>query len=145
MYFPVFEYPDNTPSLKLNKEEQAELAEINTELASLGHKKLQIIRSAAKRQGIAADKLSDLKSESGRPFVEEKIEKTFKLAVVRKESEILEVAYLCFEPQNGCGWVKGNPEYKNYDDIGFLSGSAGTEYYCKICGKTLGRKIYKRS
>jgi hypothetical protein len=145
MQFPVFEYPDNTPALKLNKEEQTGLAEINTEIASLEHKKLQLVRSAAKRQGIIADKLSDLKSESGQPFVEEENEKIFKLAMVKKGSEILEIAYLCLNPHNSCGWVKGNPEYKNYDDIGFLSGSAGTEYYCKICGKFLGKKVYRRS
>jgi hypothetical protein len=32
-----------------------------------------------------------------------------------------------------------------YDEIGPLSGSSGTEYYCNLCGDSIGRMVFKRS
>ncbi len=156
-HFPVFEYPDKAPPLKLDKKEKNDLAILNVEMATAARKKLEIIRGAARRQGIIADKLDDLKSESGQPFVEEKTKRSFfgqnfRIAVVRMDVSIAEktlpvveeTAYLCKAlyscggEKDSCGWVKGNPRHENYDDIGPLSGSAGVRYYCKICGKLIG-------
>jgi hypothetical protein len=60
----------------------------------------------------------------------------------KRQFYIADSAYFC---NMGCNWVLGVPETGNYDDIGFLSGSAGVNFYCKICGMHIGQKIYKRS
>jgi hypothetical protein len=156
--FPVFMPPDNSPSLKLGKKEQAEMAALNAKMGELSAKKLDLIRDSARRQGLIADKLQDLKSESGNPFIEEKPRSKgfggegYRIAVVKgKFGNAEEAAYLCEEmysfgkDSSGCGWVRGNPRTENYDDIGVLSGSAGVNYYCKICGRLIGRDVHVRS
>lgn len=120
-------------------------------------KKRLYLREIARKKGIIAEKLEDLKSECGRPFLEEKGIGDCKRAVVKKDTTFGplknfspltgETAYLCqdmysiFSKENtpdGCGWVKGKPYEKKYDEIGVLSGSRGIRYYCRICGKQIG-------
>jgi hypothetical protein len=156
--FPVFMFPDNSPQLKLNKKEQAEMVVLNTEAETIAQRRLDIVRGAARRLGIIADKMEDLKSESGNPFVEDRSriiglgENGYRAAVVRGYlGSVEEAAYLCEEMYSsggggsGCRWVKGNPQTENYDNIGALSGSAGVNYYCKICGQLIGRDVNVRS
>ena len=146
--FPVFMPPDNCPSLRLNKGEQAEISALNEKMEELIIKKLDLIRSSARRQGLTSDNLNDLRSENGNPFIEEKVgdkgfgRNGYRIAVTKKEAgKIRETAYLCRNSEgDGCGWVRGNPRIENYNDIGVLSGSAGVNYYCKICGRFIGKE-----
>jgi len=118
-------------------------------------KKRLYLREIAREKGIIAEKLEDLKSECGRPFLEEKGNSwqrhDCKRAVVKKDATFgpltMETAYLCQDmysifskedTPDGCGWVKGKPHEKKYDEIGVLSGSRGIRYYCRICGKRIG-------
>lgn len=50
-------------------------------------------------------------------------------------------AYECPE----CGIVKGRYKTEEHDDRRNLAGTAGEEYFCRICGKMLGRYIWGHS
>lgn len=155
----AFDPPDKA-SLKLSKQEKAALAALNVEIEVILRKRKELFRASAKRQGIIAKQLAELKSESGQSFVEEeKVRQTFsgrayQKAVVKEKTSlgpyISEVAYLCRNPYVGeekdsCGWVKGSPVAQDYNNISFLSGSAGVKYFCKICGQLIGEEIHIQS
>jgi hypothetical protein len=143
--FPIFMPEDKAPSLKLNKEELSEMAAINSEGEILVQKRLILVRSAAKRQDLIAERLKDLKSQTGGKFIAQKRKerpyKEIRTAIVRENSIIVDNAYFCM----GCNWVLGVPRTEDYDNIGFLSGSAGVNFYCKICGMKIGRFVTIRS
>lgn len=120
---------------------------------------LALLRKAAGKNGILAQNLSDLKSKSGEPFREEKEsgrrwgDDGYQMAIAGTGFKA-ETAYLCREMRlfkspddkgEGCGWVKGEPVKKRYHDIGPLSGSAGTRFFCRICGQQIGETVTRRS
>ncbi len=140
--FPV---PLDKSSLVLNEDEKAELAKLNREIARLQTERISKLREFARQKGITAARLEDLKSECGQPFIEDESGFSYRRATAKGEGKShreLEIAYLCASPylmkgedEYTCGWVKGNVIRKKYDEIGLMSGSAGTRYFCKICGK----------
>ncbi len=52
-----------------------------------------------------------------------------------------ERAYSC----PNCDFVPGEPLKRKYDEIDVLSGSAGYEHLCRVCGVKLGRTVMMRS
>ncbi len=161
-----FDPPDEAP-LILSEEDQKILNGLTAQNLVVQHRVVEFQRECARKQGVIAQRLEDLKSKSGQPFKEEARtsfgfrHKDYRRAVVKKKilkgllagkSLTIESAYLCRSPYlaltsksrkkdpDSCGWVKGNPVSKDYDNIGFLSGSAGIRYYCKICGKLIGEE-----
>jgi len=80
------------------------------------------IRKEARERGIIADELPGLKDEDGNPFTQES------------------TYYNCynFTSRHGCGYVKGSPRRERYNDIGFLRGSTGFKFYCRVCGQKTG-------
>lgn len=147
-------FSDENP-LILDEEEQKTIAVLSQKASAIQRKVILFLREAARKKGIISDTLEGLESKSGKPFVEEKKGKSFfghdyRRAVVMGDpvgklpAVPIETAYFCrspFSPQkdaDSCGWVKGQPIGKSYDDIGFLSGSAGIRYHCKICGQMIG-------
>lgn len=42
-------------------------------------------------------------------------------------------------------WIQGAPSAAPYDNLGPLSGSAGWNLSCRICGRDIGRLVEKRS
>ncbi len=138
--------------LGLDEKEKETLVAFDLEMLAIQKKKIAYLREIAREKGITASNLEDLKSESGESFREEKSDNRtwgheYRSAVVLRapggSPHIAEMAYLCHSPYlkddpDSCGWVKGIPVEKEYNDIGFLSGSAGVRYYCKICGKQIG-------
>ena len=143
--------PDNNPLILTDADERA-LGELNAEIVGIQHKKILLLRKAARESGLTAPSLEELRSKSGKPFQKLKQQSDYRKAVVRRDTQpvnfIEESAYLC-QPMYAemtpkgmteeCGWVKGNPVGGAYDSIGPLSGSAGIDYYCKICGTLIGR------
>jgi len=98
----------------------------------------------ARKKGIIAEKLEDLKSSCGDPFKEKERDSTrdYRKAMAGD----VEAAYFCPTAHiEGCGWVKGFPNSERYNDIGCLSGSAGTRFYCQICGKLIAEHQFMRS
>ena len=85
-------------------------------------KKIKRLRKWAYKKGMIADSLEDLKDENGNPFTEES------------------VYYRCFNfsSNHGCGYVKGSSRREQFNNISFLSGSAGWEFYCRVCGQKIG-------
>lgn len=86
---------------------------------------------SGRRCGLTASKLEELKSNSGRPFIEERMQsRNFRRAMVMSEDGNYPVQYAYFCPANaedsGCGWVVGEPRH---DKKG---------YYCYICGVKIG-------
>jgi hypothetical protein len=145
--------PDDNPLILTGKEKKT-MAGFETQISAICQQKLDFLRGAARKKGITAATLDDLKSKSGEPFVEEKEKKgwghDYRMATVTADSPITgkplvtETAYLCCDmfsnnDSGGCGWVKGQPIQRAYNDIGFLSGSAGYNISCKICGKLIGQ------
>src|SRR4030042_5918068 len=136
----------------LNEEEAKVAYGFDLAAFEMQTKKILYLREAARKKGITAERLEDLKSESGRPFVEEKSRgdcwgHNYRKAVVTEKKSFglhtVETAYLCRgmyskEDPDGCGWVIGSPIEKKYDEISILSGSRGIRYYCRICGKQIG-------
>ena len=150
--------------MELDEKEREKLRKIESEVffekAAAEAKKRQILREGARKRGTIANKLEDLKSESGEQFIEIEsgknpfgIPKKIKAAVISGKTKSFsseEVAYLCRYPNfhlwknalklekdpDTCGWVKGFPEKKWYDEIGPLSGSNGWRYTCRVCGNT---------
>ena len=132
----------------LNEEEKKMLGSLNLHVSATKKRQVALIREAAKREGVIAQNLEDLKSQKGEPFREEKsvglqwghaCQKAF-----AGSGMAMEEAYLCKgmyskeTDADGCGWVKGTPIEKKYDDIGILSGSRGTRCYCRICLNLIG-------
>ncbi len=143
-------YEDPRDRLVLTEAETRELSAIESKMAVLRGEKLIRLRKIAWAKGIAAKKLKDLKSRSGEPFVSQG--KTSyddcKRAIAKGRGGGFEYAYFCatgFTNRIGCGWVKGVPDSRNYNNIGPLSGSAGEKSYCKICGMQIGKRQDKIS
>ena len=127
------------------------------EIIRIKHERTIYLRKIAKEKGIIAPILEDLKSSSGKPFLEKAQEsrEMYRKAVVLKPIEarhrfpslnISETAFFCHSiyllqnDEDSCGWVKGDPIKEKYNEIGLLSGSAGVRYYCPICGKLVGEE-----
>jgi len=136
------------PELQLNDADRLELGSIDV-LAILAQcRKVEFLRKRAREQCLTAEKLEDLRSKSGQPFVEDDEKKTFRdYRTAATQEDEYEVAYLCrfmyieelgLTEGSGCGWVKGEPLGKPYDDMGPLCGSKGYRQYCKICGDKIG-------
>jgi len=109
------------------------------------------LRKIAAEKGIIAPTLEELKSKSGKPFIEEELKGRtkgdYKRALIEDSImgrvRTIETAYFCQfrlaqflkeEDKDGCGWVKGRPVEKPYP----LSGSAGIKYHCRVCDKEIG-------
>lgn len=136
-------FPDD-PVIDLSQRERDDLNVFDVACTLAQANKERYLKELARRQGLAAMKLEDLKSKSGQPFVEDDQKKTYLSyrTASTQESEY-EVAYLCRsryfdDSQSRCGWVKGKPREAKYDDIGFLCGSSGYRQFCKICGEQIG-------
>ncbi len=135
---------------ELTEEEKRELADLESKIGELQRQKVSRFRELAGQKGVSALKLEDLKSECGKPFVKEAgCDDSFQIAIAKDETRVghYEFAYRCasqYENPLGagnkdtCGWVKGAPRDELYNNIGPLCGSAGTRYYCTICGKEVG-------
>lgn len=124
-----------------------ELRDLNVEAQKIERKRLTLLRDRARERGYIASDLADLRSTDGRPFVEGHGHGDLRMATVEGEVPLMgERAYWCGhesfsrEKVEGCGWVLGLPRESAYDDIGMLSGSAGSEYHCKLCSSYLGRE-----
>lgn len=89
-------------------------------------RKIKRLRRNALKKGIIADRLEDLKDENGNP-----------------ESNY----YRCFSftSRHGCGCVKGSPRREWFNNISFLSGSAGWNLYCRVCGQKIGSHTISNS
>ena len=153
-FLPVRSEPDEYP-LVLDEEDKNKLRELDEKISRAKIQKILILREAARRRGLIADRLEDLKSKSGEPFVEKTPRKLrshhlYRKAEVKRDSPFasIEIAYNCRsmweemfldkeDMHDSCGWVKGNPIQKPYDNIGPLNGSAGYQYFCKICAKQI--------
>lgn len=125
------------------------IAGIDKERAELDKKQKDLVLKKAKAEGRVVEKVSDLKCDVHGAskfvenvkrvewrevkfyFCEECKKEGWMHVMVRKNS----AAYVCPD----CGIVVGIIKERRYDDIGFLCGSAGVEYYCDVCGYTLGR------
>jgi len=151
----------------LSDAEKKIVSGFDSNIAAIMQDKIFFIRDAARRKGIISANLKKLQSKSGKPFVRERKKgrwdyDDYARATVKERSSlpgfpptVVEVAYLCrpmnslFSPRgkklHGCGWVKGIPTEKKYNDLGPLSGSAGIKYYCRICGELIGESIHTRS
>lgn len=89
--------------------------------------------AVGRRCGLTAKKLEDLKSNCGRPFVEEKNQSlSFRRAVVMTEDgkHVMQYAYFCpgSEKHGSCGWVAREPKH---DKKG---------RYCYICHARIGEQ-----
>jgi len=140
----------------LDEQEKEIYGSLSQHISKLMNEQLALLRKAARKKGIIAQNLADLKSEKGEPFREEKsaglqwgdgYQKAFAGSGIK-----METAYFCKETQlftnpadEGCGWVKGTPIEKKYNEIGPLSGSAGERFYCRICRQQIGEVITMRS
>ncbi len=142
-------YSPGLPDSRLfdfTESEKQELADFDRKINELQRQKILKLRELARQKGVSALKLEDLKSKCGEPFIEEKERDSYQRAVAQDKTKPhrYEFAYLCASKyeihpkENTCGWVKGEPREGSYNDIGPLCGSAGTRYYCIICGKMAG-------
>jgi len=138
----------------LTEKEKEEIRQLDLKIAAAQLKRASYLRDVFRSRGLIAPTLEELKSDSGEPFIrEERIrdvwgydyEKASAIKKTRVGLLVKERAYLCREmfdekdgDPNGCGWVKGEPSPVLYNNISLLSGSAGTEYYCQLCGKKIG-------
>jgi len=151
---PFPEFNIDNPKIILSKERKAELADISSKMESLQQKKIDLLREIGREQGIIASSLEELKSTNGQPFVEKKSTERYRNASVTSGNVKMfpgieiEHAYLCPGTEgldNGCGWVKGVPKRKEYNDIGALSGSSGINFHCRICGSQIAQIVLMRS
>ncbi len=134
---------DPRDRLALTEEEQKELIAIDSKIISLQAEKTIRKREIFRAKGYTTEKLEDLKSRSGEPFVcigESSFFGNYERASAGKGGDI-QYAYHC----PGCGWVKGLPNSKDFNTIKFLSGSEGESYHCKICGSKIGETVTKMS
>jgi len=135
----------------LTKKEKDELEGIDQKIGELNSNRVTRLREMTRAKGFSAEKLEDLKSNCGEPFVEnaKSVFNDYKSAMARpkKENEAIEHAYLCapmYLPEgDGCGWVKGVPIEEEFDHTGPMVGSAGTKYKCTICDLKIGEHITK--
>lgn len=126
----------------LTAREKDLLKVVDEKLNRLIQDRRELIKKFAKKSGVVAQKISDLKSAKGKPFTITKDNPG-----VAKSADG-ERAYLCAgfhnqEPEKGCGWVKGSPIKREYDSIRALSGSAGYKHYCYLCNTEI-REIQLR-
>ncbi len=134
----------------MNEEDELEkkIKEIQMEISGLKTKEIFILREIARKKGIIARNLSDLgEFEEIKPGEKHPnpllLPKKIKMAMIpgtdifKRNPE--KVTYFC---KRGCGWVKGFPKEKWYNDLGLLSGSAGWVYLCHICGEPLAREKF---
>lgn len=144
----------------LTDEELAELRELRGTQQELDELVKQFRRKVARERGFTALRLEELGSRSGEPY--QMLPEGKRSVFAEAQAGIGEHAYLCmFQPdvyesllepnehidleRDLCGWVKGFPKAEAYDDIGALSGSAGIQYHCKVCGMYLGHDAYTHS
>jgi len=92
-------------------------------------KKIKRLRKNAYKKGIIADNLEGLKDENGNSFTEKS------------------TYYRCFSftSRHGCGCVKGSPRREWFDNISFLRGSTGWNFYCRVCGQKIGSHTISNS
>lgn len=98
-------------------------------------------RDVLRNDGLIADKLEDLGSNSGETF---EITKVYFYKNAKAGKEIWgEEAYFCGDLKGNplCGWIKGWPESEDYNNIGILCGAAGTIYRCRVCGEIVGERV----
>jgi hypothetical protein len=119
-----------------SEEEQAKLNEIAGKISQLQHEATQLTKEFARKGGIIAADLHDLKAADGSSFAESKTDPGTAKAADGGQ------AYLCagfhgHNPDEGCGWVKGLPRRQEYQDFSICSGSAGYQLFCVICGTEL--------
>ena len=101
---------DEDSSLSLNKEEEIGLATFDAQLSIVLRQKVLYLREIAKRKRLTAPTLEELKSKSGKPFVEVKSTRMlgddYRSAEAKEEVsfgkaklllERTEQAYLCYE------------------------------------------------
>ena len=125
----------------LSEKDEEFLREFDLQILLIKQKKIDYLRKVARRKGIIAENLKNLKSNCGEFFKE--IERKDSTGGYRRATAgPLETAYLCCgahtkDDPNSCGWVKGYPRSERYDNRGPLSGSVGTRFYCQICGKLI--------
>ncbi|MCX9010886.1 MAG: hypothetical protein OIN66_07175 [Candidatus Methanoperedens sp.] len=132
---------------KLTDEQKREMARLEAASYIAQTKRIKIIRGVARALEITAKSLDDLRSEDGRLFIEiENAYGGYRQAICRTEDRSKapdQHAYFCQElymPKGfGCDWVIGEPTQQDYNEIGFLCGSAGVRYFCRICGKEIGK------
>lgn len=133
---------------EFNEGDREEMAGFDRAIDRIQRQKILRLRELAWRKGAAALKLENLKSESGEPFIKEEGYFCFQKAIAGNKTHCVEFAYLCssmYDNAKICGWVKGKPTRKPYDDIGPMCGSAGVRYYCRICGNLLALEIIVNS
>ncbi len=161
--FPRLKFPHLDDSLVLDDKK---VKELDSAILVARVVKIDYLRKIAREKGVTAPTLIELKSENGGLFKEKKEKSNggcwgyaYKKAValpppLKTPGAIIslspETAYLCCgiysnKDSDTCGWVKGDPVEREYDEIGPLSGSAGTRFYCRICGKMIGEKQTKVS
>lgn len=148
--YPMSFMPDPGP---LSEEDKEKLGALDRQIAIAEQQKLALIREIARRNGVSVATLGDFKSENGEPFTEESLGTRIhglRTAVIMKETVTgrfgpVEEAYLCrpMYPGDGsdsCGWVRGKPIERGYDNIGLLAGSAGVRFFCRICGHQIAER-----
>lgn len=115
-----------------------------------------ILLDILRKDGVIAEKLEDLKSKNGAPFVEiTDMGMIYRYRNARSgnfRDLSAEAAYYCesnFEriarqtkdfswgSYHGCGWVKGSPREEKYNEISFMTGAEGVRFHCCLCGKML--------
>ncbi len=131
-----------------DKKELASLEEtletFNMAINMIEEEKKNLTRKVARRMGLASARLEDLKT-NGRSLVESSsLSKIvgYRAARIKGDPVALEdshFAYLCGGEASGCGWVKGKPDTRTFNDITILSGSAGMNFYCWLCGGYMGK------
>lgn len=112
------------------------------EISLLKAEIIKKFRDVLRNDGLIADKLEDLESNSGETF--EITKRYFYKSAKAGEGIKREEAYFCGDLRRGnplCGWVKGEPEKEDYNNIGILCGTAGTIYRCRVCGEIVGERV----
>lgn len=127
----------------------AQRRQLQAEIGRLKSQDAEFLRQAARRLGWSTEALDELRSEAGNRFVEQPQYSAHRVRTAKEEGAeefFEEWAYLCAsplawaheEPVTGCGWVRGVPDERSYDNIGLLAGSTGTRDYCRVCGALIG-------
>jgi len=123
-------------------------------------KRIEALRKKAWKSGVAAKNLNDLKpKKDALCFVEENKDRNYyRVAVSRDEGVylVVESAFFCMnewdlrlkkEPEDTCGWVRGEPRKEKFNTLGRqpLAGSSGYILHCNICGRELCKEVLRRS
>lgn len=123
---------------------------------------IEIMRELCRKNGLMSEKLKDLRSKKGLPFVMNRkvkfLNRPYKNAISGKGDDS-EMAYFCgidkisdkvlakFFSENEisrirCGWVKGEPrrveEQDSHHDIPRCA-----HYYCHVCGDSVGTQYFR--